>query len=220
MAEHAFPQVVWLTPEQNPFGARMLDCRLFCHTMSMVPGDPEIARRFVESRRSTGAHLRKHSPANTQRIAYALRFPLPKDFPELCDIDDGPVFLAETLEDKWDIFLFDGWFYFTNSWTGELMFRVGVKFANNAMDVFSVEMNGAHADDPEFALRQVDFLIKSHLLRMEVPHPLPAGFPEDPSKIAIYSLNQYGRRAAFATYADTLPFGFYRRFDPDATLPI
>jgi hypothetical protein len=218
--EQAFPQVVWLAPEQNPFGVRVLDCRGFSNEMIALSGDPGVAESFLALRRSTGANHRGTSPPNPQRIAFPLTYPLSDEFAKVCDVDDGPVFLAETMEDKWDIYLHDGWFYFARSWTGNLVFRAGVIFTEDQMEVCPMEMEGSYSDDPEFGLRVVDFIIKSHLLAMQVPHPLPPGFPDDATRIAAYSFSHYGRRAAYATYADTLPSGIYRRFDPDATRPL
>lgn len=217
MPELDHPPGVWLAPEQNRFGVRVLDCRAFCRVMISLSSDLTVARRFVELRREGGKHLRGAAPANLRRVAYPLSYALSR---RLAAPKEGPLFHAATMEDKWDIVLDGEWLIFARSWLGTPVYRAGVQFAKDEMRVSPIEFDADEITDPEFAVRQVDFLIKSHLLGAEVPHPLPSGFPEDSDRILIYSFKQYGRHAAYATFADTLHLGGGKRFDPDATLPL
>jgi hypothetical protein len=215
--ERDHPQGVWLAPEENPFGIRVLDCRAFSRSMISLSSDLGPTLKFGELRRTGGSHLRGATPANARRVAYPLCYAPSK---RLAAPKDGPLFHAATTEDKWDIVLDGEWLVFARSWTGETVYRAGVQFTKDEMKVSPIELDGNEITDPEFAVRQVDFLIKSHLLDAEVPHPLPPGFPDDTDRILIYSFKQYGRHAAYATFADTLHLGNRKRFDPDATLPI
>jgi hypothetical protein len=217
MPELDHPPGVWLAPEQNPFGVRVLDCRAFCRVMISLSSDPEVARRFAELRRAGGTHLRNAAPANARRVAYPLCYAASR---KLAAPKEGPLFHAATTEDKWDIVLDGAWLIFARSWLGTPVYRAGVQFTESEMKVSPIELDASEITDPEFAVRQVDFLIKSHLLEAEVPHPLPPGFPDDADRILIYSFKQYGRHAAYATFADTLHLGGRKRFDPDATLPV
>ena len=54
------------------------------------------------------------------------------------------------------------------------------------------------------AVREVDYLIKSHILRRTVPHPLPSTVQKDPNTVALFSFSQYGNICCFGTFADTL----------------
>lgn len=207
-APHAI--VEWIPPEKNPYGVRLLDCRDFCRTMVSMSADPERARRFVELRDSTGAEHTGRSPANMARIAALLRYPLDGQPP------DGSLFRAGEMEEKWDIYLHAGWLYFARSWGGELVFRAEVRFTGPQAYVTDIEADSKISGDPVLAVRQVDYLIKSHLLGNEVPHPLPADLSDDPMQIAVYSHSWYGRFAAFGSFDDTTRFG--RKFDPDETL--
>ena len=217
MPELDHPQGIWLAPEQNSFGVRVLDCRAFCRSMISVSSDPEIARRFAELRRAGGKHLCGGVPANARRVAYPLCYAASR---KLAAPEDGPLFHAETMEDRWDIIIDGEWLVFARSWTGTPVYRAGVQFTEREMKVSPIELDGNEITGPEFAVRQVDFLIKSHLLEAEVPHPLPPGFPDDTERILIYSFKQYGRHAAYATFADKLNLGGRQRFDHDATMPV
>lgn len=108
------------------------------------------------------------------------------------------------MEDKWDIYLYDGHLYFARSWTGELTFRAKIEFKERQAIITNVQAGRAKVmDDPALAVRMVDFLVKSHLHRKEAPHPLPRGFPTDNKTIALCSFSEYGRWAYYASAEDT-----------------
>jgi hypothetical protein len=109
------------------------------------------------------------------------------------------------MEDKWDIFLHDGYFYFTRSWTGILSFRASVRFDETEVKITAVDADSSVVDgDSEMAIKAVDFLVKSHLYRYLCPHPVPNSMrDEDHQKIALCSLGSFGRRGYFASFEDT-----------------
>ncbi len=193
-----FTQLAWLEPEQNPFGIRVLDCRPFSTAMIAVTSDPNIAVRFNQLRGARGEEHRGKSPDDSRMVRCALSYPLNGQS------RDGPLFLAQQMEDKWDIYLYDGYLYFARSWTGELIFRAAICFKKSEAVLTEVAARqNKVGDDPDLAVRMVDFLMKSHLYGKEVPHPLPRGLPEDKKTLATYSFSQYGRWASFGSFEDT-----------------
>ena len=172
-----FSQLTWLGPDQNPFGLRVLDCRPFSTTMISTTKDPDIAARFSQARGSTGEEFRGRQPSDSLTVPCGLCYPFSGES------QDGPLFMAGQMEDKWDIYLHDGHLYFARSWTGELVFRVIVDFREQEAVVTAVEASRAKvADDPGLAVRMVDFLIKTHLYGQEAPHPLPPEYHPDDKK--------------------------------------
>jgi hypothetical protein len=117
---------------------------------------------------------------------------------------DGPLSLAQQMEDKWDIYLYDGHLYFARSWTGDLVFPATIDFKEEEAVITDVDASRAQVmDDPALAVRTVDFLMKTHLYRQEAPHPFPPGFPEDKKALAVYPFSEYGRWAFYGTFEDT-----------------
>ena len=155
----------WLSSDENPVGIDILDCRMFAMTMMSTTGDQEVALRFSQLRSSVGHEIAGSCPERARRIQCSLDFPL--DSP----LNEGPLFKAEVMEDKWDIYLLSEHLYFCRSWTGALIFRASVTLSDERMVVSAIETNPS--EDNDIVIRQVAFLIWSHVFGRVSLHPLP-----------------------------------------------
>jgi hypothetical protein len=193
----------WLTPAENRFGIRCVDCREFARQLVSSTGEPSVANTFAMLRTSQGDHVRGRLPRNTLLVSCSLAYP------PLKGAVDGPVYLASEMEEKWDVYLFEGQLYFARSWTGALIFRANAEFSRRGLTITSISADGqAAGKDPHYVTAQVDFLVKSHLYHSEVPHPLPEGLSDEPEQVAMFSFGQYGRMAAYATFEETIGVGW------------
>ncbi len=180
---------------ESPFGVEIWDCGAFTHHMVSTTGSAEVAQRYVQLRSSRGDEYRAQEPVAAHKVSCDLTYPYPGHPPE------GPLFKSEQMEDKWDVYLFDDVLYFARSWTGELTYKAEVQFDGGQMHLTAIAVG--QSQDANFAPRIVDYLIKSHLLHRDMPHPLPAGLPAMPDQIAAYSFSMFGRRCSHGTFADT-----------------
>jgi hypothetical protein len=188
----------WSEPQQNAWHLRILDCRPLTLTSRLITRDPRIAESFADLRESDGSQHTGLSPANASRIDCDLHYPFNGES------SDGPLFLADVMEDKWDIYLYDGHLYFARSWSGELRFRAKIDLGVPEAKISWVEAElEGDFQEPAFVVRAVDFLMKSHLYGREVPHPISTGFSNDPETIARFSMSMFGRWASFAAVEDT-----------------
>jgi hypothetical protein len=193
-----FSGVCWVPAGDNPFGVELLDCRSVSQSMLSVTTDSHVADTYAALRGSRGEQYRGHSPEDSRTCKCDLRYP------HKGETRDGPLFKAQVMEDKWDIYLYDGDLYFAKSWTGELEYRAMIVFREDAATVIAVEARKALLEsDPFYPVAVVDFLIRSHLYRLPVPHPLPKSIAQEPWRLAMFSFVQYGRYALFGTFADT-----------------
>ncbi len=193
-----FADVRWIPAAENPYGVDLIDCRSITQSWISTSGDPEIAQRYVSLRESSGEQHRQHRVENGRAVACDLRYP------HRGETRDGPLFLSGVMEEKWDIFLYDGFLYFARSWNGDLMFRATIVFGDGEARVTEVEApEDLIEPDPSYVLSYVDYLIRSHLLGLPLPHPLPREVPNDPRALALFSLSHFGRFALYGTYADT-----------------
>lgn len=200
----------WLESGENAFGVRCLDCRAIAARGTDAGLDAEAAARFARSRRDDGAELRGLRPDDATAIACRLQYPLEPD-----DAGDGWRFRAESLEERWDVLsIADAW-VFARSASGRVVYRAPRRVAGSFAFVESIEAEGdAARADPSFCVREVDYLVKSHLFDFGVPHPLPRGLRGADAELARFSFRRHGRRGLFATEADTLaidPWALTRR---------
>jgi hypothetical protein len=193
-----FKNVKWVEADQNPYGMRILDCRSVTGHLISSSQDRNVVDRFLLQRSFDPELLKGEMPADAQVISANLVYPDP-------DITEyGLYYSADVMEDKWDIFHAGEHLYFLRSWTGNLIFRAHISSMDATLSVDSVEVSGdMRSGNERYSICQVDFLIKSHLYRREVPHPLPGELPDDPSALVLFSFSQYGRWAFYGSFEDT-----------------
>ena len=210
----------WLSAGQdgNPFVIDGYDCLALVTSLVTATSDPNIARKFVALRESSGREYAGELPAEAREIRYALAYPVHGA------ITEGPVFKASQMEEKWDVYLYDQRLYFCRSWTGELAYVGEFKITPASREMFPVFANAGSAltvsriwastdrasTGAGFAVRQTDYLIKRFLFQLRVPHPLPPDLRRDPETVGAYSFSQYGNMCCFGSFADTLPLTLVR----------
>lgn len=193
--------VTWLSEDdpKNPFTVDGYNCLAFVRSMRATSSDQDVAARFVGLRSSIGRNHAGQMPAGASAIEHRLVYASGGG------VADGALFKAQQMEQKWDIYLYGDCLYFCRSWTDALVFTAKFSTTANSLAVETVWAAVEAIDGGrEQAVRQVDYLIKNHLFRRVVPHPLPETLPQDPNVIGPYSFSQYGNMCCFGTYADTL----------------
>jgi hypothetical protein len=209
-----YPPLDWFDPSDTVFDIPCLDIRGLTRAWQAMTPDQETIDTFHRLRVSDGsqyAEIGQRWPGNF--LECDLRYP---PFP---DFGIGPLFQAQVMEEKWDIFYCDdGYLYFCRSWTGQLIFRAALETFDNFYSVFGIEVNPEKEYPPDQARMCVDFLIKSHVFGLEAPVYVPEWVVKqsqlivvipgevsnlvDPVKIAQYVFHEYGNRAGFATFQD------------------
>ena len=86
----------WIPANECTFGIEVFDCGEFCQNMASMTSDPDVAAKFVGLRSSNGEEYRGQLPSNPLAIACQLSYPFSGE------ANDGPLFKAEEMEDKWD----------------------------------------------------------------------------------------------------------------------
>ncbi|MBB3121423.1 hypothetical protein [Pseudoduganella violacea] len=188
----------WLTKDdpKNPFVLEGFDCYGFVSSMISTTKDPDLARSFVALRSEDGQTLCNTLPEDSAEIPCSLAYA------HAGEIRDGAIFKSSAMEEKWDIYLYDNRVYFCRSWAGTLAFVAELTPAENMFHISRVW--ASRSVEPTLAIRQVDYLVRSHLYKRHIPHPLPADMPRDPNVVALYSFSQYGRLCCFGSFEDTL----------------
>lgn len=195
------PELTWYDPgPQNPFGVRLLDCRAVAWNLVATTADRTIAERYVVLRESDGRQLIDAAIPDSVRVPTSLTFP--HDGANL----EGIVFKADSMEVKWDIYIYNSVFLFARSWTGDLCYRALAKVSETDIQISEIECSRSAT---ELAASHVYFLIATHAMGRVLPHRVPADTPRDPRAIAALSFSLFGKLGCYATFEDVtrIPIG-------------
>ncbi len=188
----------WLVVgEGNPFNKRILDCRDYTQNNIATTADKSIAENFNRLRKIDGKEYLTQDFENKISIETNLKYP--PSGSQLTNL----VFKAKSFDEKWDIYVYDNCFYFTRSWTGELVYKAFAKVDPKNVIIYKVELHNHDSVDKSFAVSDVHFLVTTQILKGILPHRIPTNLITD-MDIALYSFSKFGNKCWYATYDDIL----------------
>lgn len=200
MSHQELPEPKWVDRSQNQFGVSLLDLRSSVFATTAWTTSKDIVESFARLRRADGTGYVNKLPDDYVEFDSDLRFAYPGTHQE------GPVFKARVMEDKWDMYLYGARLYAARSWQGTLCFVADCEFDSNHVKIHRIfAEKKLISGDIQYAGRAVDFLIKSHMSNMVVPHPLPARLKNEPlHEMAAHSFEMFGRRGLFGSFEETI----------------
>jgi hypothetical protein len=188
------PQISWLGPADNPWGVPVLDLRPMTLGMLSTSRDQQCAANALSFARDDGTGFIGVEPRVARRIAVGLHFRIDKV------LADGALFLPGEMEHKWALYFHRGQIIFIRSWWRRVEAVADTRLTQNSLQIRT--LRGAFLsedEEPQFSVRVLDFLIRSHALDMVYPAPLPPGEETDLSRAALCCMSCFGSRARFAT---------------------
>ncbi len=194
------PEPKWVDSSKNQFGVPLLDLRGSVFGSTAWTTKKDIVESFSRMRRVDGTEYVNKLPEDYVEFDSDLSFAYSGAH------DEGPVFKAQAMEDKWDMYVYGERLYMVRSWTGTLCFVAKCEFKSNRVEIHRIfTEKRIISGDLQYAGRVVDFLIKSHMSNMVVPHPLPARLKDGPvGEIAAHSFEMFGRRGLFGSFDETI----------------
>jgi hypothetical protein len=193
-------EIRWLEAAESPFGARLFDCREYAIHHFSTTADNAVAERFLNSRATDGKEYFGQFPDDATGLMVDLQFPFGPNPAFAEGIPDGPVFKAQSMDEKWDIYKYENHFLFVRSWTGELVYVTNYEAVEGGFKIERFILDGSSVEseaDAHFEVRIVQYLVYSHVLGIVFPHPVPKALEDDPEKILSYSFAQFGNRGYF-----------------------
>jgi hypothetical protein len=190
---------------ENPYGVDILDIRGLTLKMVATSHNKAVIDTFNESRSSDGIEYKTAVIKNAQE--YTANIIYPRKGLRL----SGPVFKADSMEVKWDIYAYDDWFYFVKSWTSELIYKAHFSkkidsFKIDKVVTGSVDKMAKTVEEKEtFAAQNIHSMLQTHLMDGIWPYKIPEmmrGIPEE--HIAAHMFAQFGSKATIATYGNVL----------------
>lgn len=185
---------VWIEATENPWGIPVLDVRPV--TLAMLAGseDPQCAVNAMSFVQDDGRSFIGEAPASGGVVKASLRFPIDRV------LADGVLFAPRVMEEKWALFYHRGQVICVRSWLRRVQVVADVVHQENHIVITHVRGTFGAADEaPEFTVRILDYLLRSHALDAPYPAPLAAGLEPDPQAAAMWCFSMFGNRALFAT---------------------
>lgn len=182
----------------NPFNKKILDIRSLTQTMLSFTKDKTIAKLFNKQRQSIGEELIDTKLPSSKTISTNLVYPHNGTKME------GAGFKAKCMEDKWDLYFWNGIMYLTRSWTGEVVYKAYTAVAETYFTITKIEYseNQYTQEDPSLVIDNVHFIVMSHAFGRPFPNRVPKKLITE-KEIALYSFSQFGHNCWYATY-DTI----------------
>ena len=201
------PDVSWIEAADNPWGVRVLDVRPVTLNMLSTSANRQCAVNAVSFGQDDGTSFIEEEPP-VRRIAEAsLRFPIDRM------LADGVLFTPREMEHKWALFHHRGKVICVRSWSRKVQVVAKVEPRHDHVEITQVRGTFvAENEEPEFTIRVLDYLLRSHALDTVYPAPLPTEMEPDPQTAAMWCMSRFGDRALIAT-----PHRF-DRLDPDRPL--
>jgi hypothetical protein len=183
----------WLEADQNPWGVRVLDVRPVTETMISTSSDPQCAANAMAFRGKDGTSFIGAQPVSNDSFNADLIYPIDRM------LADGVLFSPSVMEHKWAIYHHQGHILFVRSWTHKVHLIADVRTEGDHIRI--TKITGALTGDegPEFIVRAVDYMLRTHALRLPWPAPLATGVELDTHAAALWCFSLFGNLAQFAT---------------------
>ncbi|KYC45444.1 MAG: hypothetical protein APG12_00139 [Candidatus Methanofastidiosum methylothiophilum] len=195
-APHFEPR--WLAPDETPFEARLFDTREYALHMISNTADKNILGKYIQMQSSDGKEYVTNNFKDGIRIKCNLDFPFPET-----DLPEGILFRSEMMEEKWNIYKYEGQIYIVRSWTGELKYVTDYEKTEDGFLIKEIAMDKEvfKEDMISFYVNEVHFLLISHVMGYLIPHPLPYDLEDDPDSILKFSFSEFGNRGYFGYFS-------------------
>jgi hypothetical protein len=192
----AAENIRWIEAAETPWGVPVLDVRAVTQNMISTSADQQCAANALSYGRDDGSAFAADEPASPRVIGALMRYRVN------APLADGALFRPREMEHKWAIFHHQQRILFVRSWTrrlhaiAELSLHEGYVEVNRIRGVFTDP-----EESPLFTTMALDYLMRSHVLGMVYPAPLPEGLEATPLEAAMWCFQMFGNRALCATHA-------------------
>ncbi len=186
----------WIPADKNPFGVAVLDISYFASTMGSTTFDPRCEQNALSYGLEDGSSFVGEKPDEDFTHPISLSFRIGEDF------QDGALFRPNEMEQKWAIFHHQNKMFFVRSWKREVAVIAKTRQEGGCLYLESLHGDFTGDEDPVLNERIADFLLKSHVLHLQIPAPILESAIDDISKVTTWCFGLFGRLAVCACAAD------------------
>jgi hypothetical protein len=194
------PDIRRIEANDNAWQVNLLEVHPVTLQMHSYSQNPDCASNAVSYRQDDGTSFIGASPSSTRTLPTNLYYRIDGMLAE------GALFLPQVMEHKWALYYHRGQILCIRSWLRHVEVIAEVDIDSNQARITNVRGMFLLPDEPpEFTIRVLDYLLRSHALGQVYPAPVPEEVAQDPQKAAMWCFASYGKMAVFATSA-SLPF--------------
>jgi len=192
-------ELKWLEKSETPFNRRILDCREYAINSLSFTDNSETINTFKQLRYVHNINEIRRLPQNAIKGRISINGKRDLNFQLEHKLHKLFLFKSLRMEEKWDIYRDDKYFYFSRSWTGEMVYVCRYHIDGLSLTLSKIFINREKIDrnDEEYDFKVIDFLIVSHIMNIIKPHPIPYSIKNDPVTIAETSFLLFGNRGFF-----------------------
>jgi hypothetical protein len=188
------PSIRKIPATDNPWGVALFDVRPVTLTMASTSKDPRNAANAVSFQQDDGTEFIGQEPKIGHTATLNLAFPIDRM------LADGVLFAPSQMEHKWAIFYHRRKIILVRSWLREVVVVADVNEGAHAIEITRLRGGfGVGPQDDALNERIIDFILRSHVLSVPYPAPLPAEMEEQPAAAALWCFSLFGNRALYAT---------------------
>ena len=188
------PEIPLIAPTANPWHVPLLDVSPVTQTYIATSTNRDCAANSISFGTEDGLIFSDDTLASEPEIPTQLTYRIDRM------LAPGAIFLPPDMDHKWALFFHNNRIICVRSWLRKTVATGEVQLAQDTAIITKIRgtLTG-DKEEPDFAIRAFDFLIRTHALGEVFPAPLPPGLDKDPKNAAVWCFSEFGRRARVAT---------------------
>lgn len=187
-------EIPWIPADENQWAVPVLDVRPVTHHVLSTSTVREHAENAISYGTEDGISFLGQVPKSSRFVPVDLRYRIDGL------LAPGPLYIPREMEHKWAIYFHGGQIICVRSWLREVAALADVIISSESeMRITCVRGDLVGENESSFTARTLDYLIRTHVLGLEYPVPLPAGIESSPHEAAMWCMGAFGNRAGFAT---------------------
>lgn len=204
----------WISPEQNPWGLKVLDLRPISQNMLSTSKDPKMATNAVSYGQEDGTTFKDYLPKSEKITSSNLII--------LTDgrLEEGVLFNPSTMENKWAIYFMNNRLIFIRSWLREAFVVAKTVQDHNQLKI--TEIIGEFTDNESAKMTEsiLMFLLVSHVLNETVPAPIPKDFLDNTDQAGMWAFSTYGNMAHLGYFGEDFKYKMNQKLRTHSLLHI
>lgn len=188
----------FLSETEHQWNVPIVDLRPVTQTVMATSEDKKMAENSVSYGREDGLVFLDNLPE------FATNHEADISFNTDGKLQDGALYLPESMDYKWAIFYHQNMILFVRSWLREVTVVAYTEQIGEQLKVNKISGQFTPDETPQFTRMFLEFLMYSHVIHEIVPAPLPKG--TNLTEAAYWAFSSYGKMALVGHFEETFHY--------------